>query len=418
MYGALSREMDAPALTCRYVDQVERVPFSVRLSDLALRVRRMNTWVMDAIITTPFLLVGTIVMLVGDTTGGFREPGAVAVALTWAAILPYYFRRRAPLPVLVVSTVALMTLVVRDYDSNVCAQIVLVGTYTVAAYGNARERALGALTIAGALILLGIVGTPDFNGADYIMNIAVFTAAFFFGSTVRNRRLYMESLEERAKALERERDEEAKRAVADERLRIAQELHDVVAHSMGVIAVQAGVGAHVCDQDPSEAKKALENIANVSRSTLTEIRRMLGVLREDDGAEYTPAPGLGDLERLVREVCAAGVDTHVTWEGKRTELPPGVDLTAYRVIQESLTNVLKNAGPGPHVDVALRYEPDVLRIEVVDDGRGVNGRSNGGGHGLMGMRERVGVYGGSFEAGPHAGGGFRVAVSLPYGTAE
>jgi signal transduction histidine kinase len=187
---------------------------------------------------------------------------------------------------------------------------------------------------------------------------------------------------------------------------------------MGVIAVQAGVGAHVIDTDPGEAKKSLEAISHTSRATLAEIRRMLGVLREDDRAEYAPAPGLADLERLVREICAAGVDTHVTWEGARGELPPGVDFTAYRVIQESLTNVLKHGGPQPRVDVVLRYEPEVLRIEVVDDGRGVNGASNGGGHGLMGMRERVSVYGGSFDAGPRTGGGFRVAVSLPYGAAQ
>jgi signal transduction histidine kinase len=218
----------------------------------------------------------------------------------------------------------------------------------------------------------------------------------------------------RAAAVERDRDQEAKRAVAVERLRIAQELHDVVAHSMGVIAVQAGVGAHVIDSDPEEARKSLEAISHTSRSTLTEIRRMLGVLRDDTGAQYAPAPGLEELDRLVRDVEQAGVPVEVRKEGAQTDVPPGVDFTAYRIVQEALTNVLKHAGRA-RVDLLVGYEDAALRLEIADDGRGVNGRANRVGHGLMGMRERVAVYGGSFEAGPRTGGGFRVAVRLPYG---
>jgi signal transduction histidine kinase len=235
---------------------------------------------------------------------------------------------------------------------------------------------------------------------------------------VRNRRLYTRGLEERANALERERDEGSKRAVADERLRIAQELHDVVAHSMGVIAVQAGVGAHVIETDPAEAKKSLEAISHTSRSTLTEIRRMLGVLRADTDAEYAPAPTLADVSRLVHDVRAAGLEVDVRAEGDtHAELPPGVEFTAYRIVQEALTNVLKHAGKASAA-VVFRYDPTALRIEVIDDGRGINGRAPNGGHGLMGMRERVGVYGGSFEAGPRTGGGFRVMATLPYGVPE
>src|SRR5262249_31675850 len=139
-------------------------------------------------------------------------------------------------------------------------------------------------------------------------------------------------------------EDETKRAVTEERLRIAQDLHDVVAHSMGVIAVQAGVGAHVIETDPGEAKKALDAISHTSRSTLAEIRRMLGVLRDDQGALYEPSPGLADLDRLVRNLASAGLETEVRNEGMQTELPPGVDFTAYRIVQEALTNVLKHAG--------------------------------------------------------------------------
>ncbi len=250
-----------------------------------------------------------------------------------------------------------------------------------------------------------------------MFNFVLFAAAYLFGSTVRNRRLYSEQLEARADALEKERDEGSKRAVAEERLRIAQELHDVVAHSMGVIAVQAGVGAHVIESDPAEAKKSLEAISQTSRSALTEIRRLLGVLREDAGASYAPAPGLAELDRLVRDVGAAGLDVEVRHDGERTELPAGIDFTAYRIVQEALTNVLKHAGRA-RASVVVGYEGNALRLEIVDDGRGVNGETVPGGHGLLGMRERVGVYGGTFEAGPRTGGGFRVAARLPYGATE
>jgi signal transduction histidine kinase len=172
----------------------------------------------------------------------------------------------------------------------------------------------------------------------------------------------------------------------------------------------------VIDADPGEAKRSLEAIARTSRATLTEIRRMLGVLRDDSGASYEPAPGLADLSRLVGDVAGAGLAVELRTEGERVDLPPGVDFTAYRIVQEGLTNVLKHAGPA-RATVVLGYDPGALRLEVLDDGRGVNGRAAAGGHGLVGMRERVAVYGGSFEAGPRAGGGYRVAVRLPYGDA-
>jgi signal transduction histidine kinase len=211
---------------------------------------------------------------------------------------------------------------------------------------------------------------------------------------------------------------EQARAIADERLHIAQELHDVVAHSMSVIAVQAGVGMHVADTDAAEAKKALENISNTSRSSLAELRRLLGVLRDDgDGANYAPAPGLGDLDKMAKEVSDEGVPVTVTMEGSLADVPPGVDFTGYRIVQEALTNVLKHAGPST-ARVLVAHEPGALRIEVRDDGRGVNCRSSGTGHGLMGMRERVAVYGGRLDAGPVDGGGFKVAAELPYAEAS
>jgi signal transduction histidine kinase len=384
------------------------------LNELVQQLRRIEPWKIDLILGTVFVVLGLVALYAPDENNRFLEPNAWAVFLTLLAAAPYYVRRRAPLVVLVVTSVPVVLLAIGGYPTGMSPNWLLVGMYTVAAYTPPRQRFLGAAAVGIGLGVVALAGAPDLSGTDIALNYALYATAYFVGATIRTRRLHENDLEARAVMLERERDEEAERAVANERLRIARELHDVVAHSMGVIAVQAGVGAHVIDSDPAEAKKSLDAIARTSRSTLTEIRRMLGVLREDEGVPYAPVPGLADLDRLVLEVSSAGVDIDVQSEGDGRELPPGVDFTAYRIVQEALTNVLKHAGPA-HVQIRIGYEPDLLALDVTDDGRGVNGRSGPGGHGLMGMRERVGVYGGSFEAGPATGGGYRVRVRLPYG---
>jgi signal transduction histidine kinase len=380
-----------------------------------LRLRTTNPWLIDSLLASTFL----VSVLVGhfsatDASARYHDPNVLSVVLTIGVAVPYYFRRHAPVAVLLTSEVCVVALTVGDYQTGAAPYVLLVGVYTVAAWCSTRERAIGAGAVVIGLIIVAVVGIPGGNGAGIAFQFFVFAAAYLFGSTVRNRRLYSEQLEARANALERERNEETRRALAEERLRIAQELHDVVAHSMGVIAVQAGVGAHVMDTEPGEAKKSLEAISRTSRSTLAEIRRMLGVLREDEEVSYGPTPGLADLDRLVRDVESAGLHAEIRVQGRTTELPPGVDLTAYRIVQEALTNVLKHAGPAT-ATVVIGYEDKALRVEILDDGRGLNGRAGPGGHGLVGMRERVGVYGGSFEAGPRTGGGFRVGIRLPYG---
>jgi signal transduction histidine kinase len=185
---------------------------------------------------------------------------------------------------------------------------------------------------------------------------------------------------------------------------------------MSVIAVQAGMGVHVIDDQPDAAKQALESISRTSRSTLQEMRRLLGVLRGEDGERaHVPAPGLGDLPTLVEQVRAAGLPVELTVDGQRAEVPLGVDLSAYRVVQEGLTNVIKHAGVASAA-VHVRYQPGEIVVEVSDDGRGAAtpARENGGGHGLVGMRERVAVWGGTLDAGPVPGGGYRVLAHLPY----
>jgi signal transduction histidine kinase len=380
--------------------------------------RDVNPWVIDACLGTAFTVFG-LVGLFGprDAKFDWKDPDAFAVILSLGCSLPFFVRRRAPFATLMVCTVSLVVLASSQYQANVQSQMIVIYAYSLGAWADGPKRAIGLATVGAGLLTVGVIGIPDASGANLVLSGAFYAASYAIGSSMRNRRLYNAQLEQRAADLERERDEEAKRAVADERLRIAQELHDVVAHSMGVIAVQAGVGAHVIDTDPAEAKQSLEAIASTSRSTLTEIRRLLGVLRADERGAYQPAPGLADLGKLVDDLGGAGLPVTVTVDGTARDVPPGVDLTAYRIVQEALTNVLKHAGPA-RADVRVDYVPGMIRLEIVDDGRGVNGRGGTGGHGLMGMRERVGVYGGSLSAGTAAGGGFRVVAELPYGDTE
>jgi signal transduction histidine kinase len=386
-----------------------------RWAQLSRRFRDLNPWVLDACIGTAFTVFGLVGLFSESSKPGYHGVDALGVALVLACSLPYFVRRRAPVPVLLVNTVALCILAIIGYSSNVPSQMLLVGMYTVGSHANGVGRLVSVLTVGVGLTTVAVVGIQDATTTGLALSGAVYAGAYLFGSTVRNRRLYLGELEARAAELERERDEEAKRAVAEERLRIAQELHDVVAHSMGVIAVQAGVGAHVIDQDPEEAKRSLESIAGTSRTTLTEIRRLLGVLRGDQHAAYQPAPGLADLDRLVAELGTVGLPVDLAVDGVADDVPPGVDLTAYRIVQEALTNVLKHAGPDARATVVVGYEPGALRLAVDDDGRGVNGATTGGGHGILGMRERVGVYGGTLTAASRVGGGFRVEARLPYG---
>jgi signal transduction histidine kinase len=383
-------------------------------------LRGMPVWMLDSALAAVFVLAGFLTVTSATSSEARYEPVDWRAYLLMLAIaLPYFVRRRYPLTVFVVATVALVGYVLVGFHEGVLPTVVLVGMYTVGAYCPPRRIvvAFGVLVVALLVLLAGVA--PDFNAADFVANLAFFTVAGLFGWSVQSRRLRLEALEQRAEALEREQEEEARRAVADERLRIAQELHDVMAHSMSVIAVQANVGMHVVEQDPTEAKRALENISSTSRSTLTELRRLLGVLRDGEGAAYEPASGLEDLSTLVHDVTEAGVPVSVSVEGSLDELPPGLGFTGYRIVQEALTNVLRHAGPSS-ATVAVRHADGSLHIEVRDDGRGVNGRAadagdDGGGHGLAGMRERVAVYGGSLAAGPQPGGGFAVVAHLPYG---
>jgi signal transduction histidine kinase len=239
--------------------------------------------------------------------------------------------------------------------------------------------------------------------------------AWVLGDSMRYRRGYYQALEERADRLERERDAHARIAAAAERARIAREMHDVIAHNVSVMVVQADGAAFALDAEPDRAREALSAISRTGRQALTEMRRLLGVLRADgDPAELAPQPGISQVGTLLEQARAAGLAVTFAAEGTPRELPAGTDLAAYRVVQESLTNTRKHGGPGASARVSLHYGRNALHLSVADDGRGAATRPDRGGHGLTGMRERVEIYGGTVRAGPRAGGGFEVTAKLPY----
>jgi signal transduction histidine kinase len=340
---------------------------------------------------------------------------ALGYALVLLHTLPLAARRRFPGAVLAASVASGLAAAAIGLP-EVLGLAILVAVYSVAAYGG-RWVALAGLA-AAELGSAAVQLTPGrFQMPTPVGNALIIAAAWLLGHFVGVRRAYTARLERTAE-LERTRAELARRAVAEERLRLARELHDVVAHSISVIAVQSGVGAHVAHTQPEEAAKALAAIEATSRAALTELRRLLGVLRQEGEpqASLAPVPGLADLDALLAEVAKAGLGVRLRVEGTPSPLPAGVDLSAYRIVQEALTNVVKHAGPA-RAQVVVGYGDRDVTVEVTDDGQGVVAPTGNGqtrvGHGLIGMRERVAAFGGDLEAGPRPGGGFRVAARLP-----
>jgi signal transduction histidine kinase len=260
-------------------------------------------------------------------------------------------------------------------------------------YGTGGMRAAAGLGLESGLLIVG---------------------AWMIGYLVRLQRAYAAGLREQAGRQAREQLAEARRANSEERLRMARELHDVVAHSMSLIAVQAGVANYVVGEHPEEAARALSSIEETSRGALREMRALLGVLRAEEDEALVPAPGLADLKSLVDRTAEAGVRVHLDVRGDRPRLSAGLDLAAYRVVQEAVTNVIKHAATD-RCRITVSYAADALDLEITDGGAGPRpaGQDQAAGHGLTGMRERVGMYGGDFSAVPLPGGGFRVAARFP-----
>jgi signal transduction histidine kinase len=345
-----------------------------------------------------------------DVVGGF---------LLVLQTLPVAVRRRDPMRILIVTGLAITIYSLLGYRESNAWTGVFVAFYTVAANEPRSRATIAALATAGG-IFLSYARYAEFNAAatkpqDLSVTYLLFGVAWLIGDNLRVRRAYTRQLEERAAELEKEREDRAVRAVAEERARIARELHDVVAHYVSVMVVQSAGARRVIDKDPRSAQVALEAVEAAGRTALAEMRRMLEVLRTDDPG-MGPQPSLDDLETLVGHVRDAGLPVEVRVEGSTCCLPAGMDLVAYRIVQEALTNTVKHGGKAK-ASVTVRYLPDTLEIEVVDDGRGaaaplISG-SAGGGHGLIGMHERVALFGGSLQAGPVLTGGYRVLARLP-----
>ncbi|MFH9202327.1 sensor histidine kinase [Streptomyces anulatus] len=374
-----------------------------------------------------FLLgLSGVSMVSGMYDAGREEIVAVPVMLGLSTVVA--LRRRAPEKMLLLTILVGVVQLVFDVRPGIGNFAMLVITYTVATVGErwASRLALVCSLSAAALSQLRWEAEPGGSWPQVVFVTIIMTVPFVLawvlGDSLRTRRAYFDQLEERAARLEREREAQSKVAVAAERARIARELHDVVAHNVSVMVVQADGAAYVMDAAPDQAKQALETISSTGRQALAEMRRLLGVLRTGDApesGEYVPQPDVEQIEDLVAQVRQTGLAVDFKVEGTPRPLPSGVELTAYRVVQEALTNTRKHGGPDAGASVRLVYFDDGLGLLIEDDGRGAahelyaDGGADGAGHGMIGMRERIGMVGGTLDAGPRPGGGFRISALLP-----
>jgi signal transduction histidine kinase len=348
---------------------------------------------------------------------GMAIPFLVGLALLLVQVVPLLWRRSHPSLVLLLVAGAFAARVFLGFNPGIAGFGLLVAMYSVAAY-EVGARRLVFLVVAGlgfvaGFVVFGVTGNP--RSFAITVPSLFFVAAWLIGDYLRTRRAYVAQLEERAARLERERDQDRRLAADEERTRIARELHDVVAHDVSVIAIQAGAARAVQASKPEAAAQALGLIETTARETLIELNRLLGVLRGANGAtpDRSPQPGIGQLAGLVEELRAAGIEVDARVEGKAEPLPPALDLSAYRILQEATTNVLKHAR-ARRVDIRVRYSEAMLALDIRDDGSGDGGDpASSSGHGLIGMRERVALFGGALRAGRDPAGGFSVHARLP-----
>jgi signal transduction histidine kinase len=406
---------------------------------LLQRVTPRQWFAFDICLSLLFFLAGLVTILGQGRRGGLvrdaalHQPHGVALFIALClATLPLPARRHYPLAVLAVVTCALAAVVVIGQNIS-DTPIVAFPVFTVAARYE-RRISIVALCAVGLAFLaaLGVgeilrYATSPVMTDQVSSNVVVAVAAWFVGDSVRARRAYVTGLALQAEERQRRELELARSLVAEERLQIARELHDIVAHSLSVIAIQSGVGGHVLDMQPEEARKALAAVESTSRSALEELRRVLGVLRRDDPAEPSliPTPGLADIDQLLAQCQAAGLTVTYRLSGHLTPMSPSLDLSVYRIIQEALTNVTKHAGTA-QATVEITFEDEAVIVTVADNGAlHRNGvvlppkESDGvkAHHGIIGMSERAAMFGGSLTARPRPEGGFEVLARLPLTTA-
>jgi signal transduction histidine kinase len=368
------------------------------------RAAALADWLPALVLT----VAGQVEVWTADDLSVPRAFDAVAVMAT---TVPLGWRTRMPAAVASIVTVSSVLGYVFLDGFGTPLVAILLAVYSLGAHAAGRGLQIGVAVVVAAVGAAQIVAAsrgddPAFPGLWLLLALP-----FVIGRLRRWQRLDSVRLRERAAQAEREREEKARLAVAEERARIARELHDVIAHAVSLIVVQARAGRRTAGGESGETREALDAIEGTGREALTEMRRLVGMLRRDDDAPFlAPQPGLGQLDTLVAQVAEAGLPVDLSIEGDVADLPPGIDVSAYRIVQEALTNALKHAGPAT-ARVVVRYRPDELELEVVDTGTG--SAESDGGHGLVGMHERVSLYGGEIEAGRGDEGGFTVRARLP-----
>ncbi|MEU5880826.1 sensor histidine kinase [Spirillospora sp. NPDC047279] len=381
----------------------------------------------DAFMALGLLLLGFVQVFVEDQPKELKayyvDPDAGHILLVIAITMSLTFRQRHPMTVLAFILACEFWITVQHYPPTIPDVVAfMIAIYSVAAHRALAISALGGLLALVSFNVMLILLPMNAGLITYLMDNALVIGLWVLGRNLRLRRAYFTELEDRAARLERARGTDARAARVEERSRIARELHDVVAHHVSVMTVQAGAARRILDRDPGNAREAMTTIEEVGRTALSEMRRIVGVLRTERdadraGGELAPQPGLGDLGELLDHVRETGLSVQLWIEGEARTPSPGVDVAAFRLIQEALTNTLKHAGPEARAWVRLYYTDDDLTVEIEDDGRGTatimadNGDNPG--HGLVGMYERVALYGGELRIGPRVGGGFGVRARFP-----
>ena len=379
----------------------------------------------DGMIAVVLLGIGLPQMLLRETAESlnYRQPGLLNVAIVVLAVAALTLRKRYPLTVLAFAICADVALTLLNYPPSLGEiMAVLIALYSVAAHrGLAHSAIAGVVAVLWFLVMTASMH-ENLGVLTLVTTNTLLVGGWWLGRGLRLRRAYLTELEHRATRLERARGLDARAARVEERSRIARELHDVVAHHVSVMTVQAGAARRILEKDPERTLEALATIEEVGRTALSEMRRIVGVLRterdpESTGRELAPQPGVHDIGNLVDQVRETGLSVQLWIEGELRQLSPGVDLAAFRLVQEALTNTLKHAGPQARAWVRLHYGERQLTVEVEDNGRGVAAAlSDDGdkpGHGLVGMYERVALYGGELRIGPRNGGGFEVRARFP-----
>lgn len=394
-------------------------------TDLTRRWELSDPLVQDALIAvllTAASLVGLLTQTHVDIPEGGKDSAnpaldGLGLCLALLQTVPLVWRRVAPIAVLAVITSAMFLFLSLGYFPSFASFGFLLALYTVAAHRGRRISIPAALASAGVVLLILYVSREPIELDTIFAEGLVVGAVWFIGDGLRVKRGQVVSLEDRATRFEREREEAARMAVAEERRVIARELHDMVAHKVSVIVAQSVAAQRVFDTEPEESRTVLGSIEDSGREALVEMRRLLGLLRTDDDRpdERDPQQGLRDIESLLAQVREAGLPVDLTVEGEPHPLPPGLDLSAFRIVQEGLTNVMKHAG-ATRATVTIRHRPSGLELTIVDDGRGYEAADLGpprARYGHLGMRERVGLFRGQLRVGPRFGGGYEVVAFLP-----